>query len=115
MAERRQHLENAIAVLERYPHVQLALLDADEARDLKVTRETVWEILGEQRVLINACSIDSDDQPVYVDITLDEPGIVAAFVSYYESLWQRIAPQHRDKPWVIKWLKTRLRALPDAD
>jgi hypothetical protein len=115
VAERRQHLHNMIAVLERYPHFQLALLDADEARDLKVTRETMWEILGEQRVLINACSIDSDDQPVYVDITLDEPGIVAAFVSYYESLWQRIAPEHRDKHWVITWLKTQLRHIPDAD
>jgi transcriptional regulator with XRE-family HTH domain len=119
VAERRQHLENAIAVLERYPHFQLALLDADEARELKVTRETMWEILGEERILINACSIDSDDQPVYLDITLDEPNIVAAFVNYYESLWQRIAPQHRDKEWVIAWLKKRLRdiprAVPDAD
>jgi transcriptional regulator with XRE-family HTH domain len=112
VAERRQHLENAIAVLQRYPHFQLALLDEDEARDLKVTRETVWEILGGERVLINACSIDSDDQPVYVDITLDEPSIVAAFVSYYESLWQRIAHAHRDKQWVIAWLKKRLRDIP---
>jgi transcriptional regulator with XRE-family HTH domain len=115
VAERRQHLENAIAVLERYPHFQLALLDEEEARDLKVTRETVWEILGEQRVLINACSIDSDDQPVYLDITLDEPNIVAAFVTYYESLWRRIAHAHRDKQWVIAWLKARLRDIPDAD
>ena len=57
----------------------------------------MWEILGEQRVFINACSIDSDDQPVYMDITLNEPSIVAAFVDYYESLWQRIAQEHRDK------------------
>jgi hypothetical protein len=115
VAERRQHLENAIAVLERYPHFQLALLDEDEARELKVTRETMWEILGEERVLINACSIDSDDQPVYMDITLDEPSIVAAFVDYYESLWQRIAREHRDKQWVIKWLNKRLRDIPDLD
>jgi transcriptional regulator with XRE-family HTH domain len=115
VAERRQHLENAIAVLERYPHFQLALLDEDEAHELKVTRETMWEALGEERVLINACSIDSDDQPVYMDITLDEPSIVAAFVNYYESLWQRIAQEHRDKKWVIAWLKKRLRDIPDAD
>ena len=115
VAERRQHLENAIAVLERYPHFQLALLDEDEARELKVTRETMWEILGGQRVLINACSIDSDDQPVYMDITLDEPSIVAAFVNYYESLWQRIAQEHRDKEWVIAWLKKRLRDIPKVD
>ncbi len=115
VAERRRHLENAIAVLERYPHFQLALLDEDEARELKVTRETMWEILGEQRVFINACSIDSDDQPVYMDITLNEPSIVAAFVDYYESLWQRIAQEHRDQKWVIAWLKKRLRDIPDLD
>jgi hypothetical protein len=115
VAERRQHLENAIAVLERYPHFQLGLLDDGEARELKVTRETMWEILGEERVLINACSIDSDDLPVYMDITLNEPNIVAAFVNYYESLWQRIAHTHRDKKWVIAWLKKRLRDLSDAD
>jgi hypothetical protein len=115
VAERRQHLENAIAVLERYPHFQLALLDADEARELKVTRETMWEALGGERVLINACSIDSDDQPVYLDITLDEPGIVAAFVEHFESHWRRIAPEHRDRDWVIKWLEEQLRAIPDKD
>jgi hypothetical protein len=115
VAERRQHLENAIAVLDRYPRFQLALLDEDEARELKVTRETMWEILGGERVLINACSIDSDDQPVYMDITLNEPSIVAAFVNYYESLWQRIATEHRDKAWVIKWLEERLHAIPNKD
>jgi transcriptional regulator with XRE-family HTH domain len=115
VAERRQHLENAIAVLERYPHFQLALLDEGEANALKVTRETMWEALGGERVLINACSIDGDDQPVYMDITLNEPNIVAAFVNYYESLWQRIAQAHRDKKWVIAWLKKRLRDIPDAD
>ena len=57
----------------------------------------IWEILGEQRVLINACSLDSDDQPVDLDITLDEPGIVAAFVEHFESHWRRMAPEHRDK------------------
>jgi hypothetical protein len=113
VAERRQHLQNAIAVLERYPHFQLALLDEDEARELKVTRETMWEALGAERVLINACSIDSDDQPVYLDITLNEPSIVAAFDNYYESLWQRIAQAHRDKRWVIKWLEERLNEIPN--
>jgi hypothetical protein len=115
MAERRQHLQNAIAVLERYPRFHLALLDEDEARKLKVTRETMWEALGAERVLINACSIDSDDQPVYMDITLNEPSIVAGFVNYYESLWQRIKQEHRDKKWVIAWLKKRMRDIPETD
>ena len=119
VAERRLHLHTMIAVLQRYPHVQLALLDEQEAHALQVTRETVWEILGQQRVLINACSIDSDDQPVDLDITLDERHLVAAFVAHFESHWQRIAPAHRDKQWVIAWLKKRLREiprdLPDAD
>ena len=112
VAERRLHLHPMIAVLQRYPHVQLALLDEQEAHALQVTRETVWEILGQQRVLINACSIDSDDQPVDLDITLDEPHLVAAFVAHFESLWQRIAPAHRDKQWVIAWLTARLRESP---
>jgi hypothetical protein len=115
VAERKQHLENAIAMLERYPHFQLALLDEDEARELNVTRETMWEVLGGERVLINACSIDSDDQPVYIDITLNEPSIVTAFVHYYESLWQRIAQEHRDKKWVTAWLKMQLRDISDTD
>jgi hypothetical protein len=114
VAERRQHLENMIDVLRRYSHFQLALLDEEEARELKVTRETMWEALSAERVLINACSIDSDDQPVYVDITLNEPSIVAGFVNYYESLWQRIAQEHRDKKWVIAWLEKQLRDISNA-
>jgi hypothetical protein len=115
VAERRQHLQNMIDVLRRYRHFQLGLLDDGEAEELRVTRETQWEILGEQRVLINARSLDSDDQPVDLDITLDEPSIVAAFVEHFESHWRRIAPQHRDKEWVIKWLEGQLRDVPNKD
>jgi hypothetical protein len=115
VAERRAHLSNTIEVLKRYPHYQLALLDEREARELKVTPETFWEILGAQRVLINARSLDIDDQPVDLDITLDEPSIVGAFVEHFESHWQRIAPQHRDKDWVIAWLEGQLRDIPAKD
>jgi hypothetical protein len=115
VAERRAHLANTIDVLKGYPHYQLALLDDDEARELKVTRQTQWEILGERRVLINARSLDIDDHPVDLDITLDEPGIVAAFVEHFESHWRRIAPEHRDRDWVINWLEGQLRAIPESD
>jgi len=115
VAERRAHLENAIDVLKRYPRYQLALLDEREAHELKVTRETFWEILGEQRVLINARSLDLENQPVDLNITLDEPGIVAAFVEHFESHWRHIAPEHRDKNWVIKWLESQLRSIPNED
>jgi transcriptional regulator with XRE-family HTH domain len=115
VAERRAHLANTIDVLKGYPHYQLALLDDDEARELKVTRQTQWEILGERRVLINARSLDIDDHPVDLDITLDEPGIVAAFVEHFESHWRRIAPEHRDRDWVINWLEGQLRAIPKSD
>jgi hypothetical protein len=111
--ERRAHLTNAIDVLRRYPHYQLALLDEREAQELQVTRETFWEVLGAQRVLLNARSLDSEDQPVDLDITLDEPSIVAAFVEHFESHWSRIAPEHRDKAWVIAWLEGQARATPD--
>jgi hypothetical protein len=115
VAERRQHLQHAIEVLRRYPHFQLGLLDDGEAEELRVARETQWEILGEQRVLINTRSLDSEDQPVDLDITLDEPGIVAAFVEHFESHWRRMAPEHRDRDWVIQWLEEQLRAIPDKD
>jgi hypothetical protein len=115
VAERRQHLHNTIDVLRHYPHFQLGLLDDGEAEELRVTRETQWEILGEQRVLINARSLDSEDQPVDLDITLDEPGIVAAFVEHFESHWRRMAPEHRDRDWVIKWLEEQLRSISDQD
>jgi transcriptional regulator with XRE-family HTH domain len=115
VAERRQHLQNMIDVLRRYPHFQLGLLDDGEAEELRVTRETQWEILGEQRVLINARSLDSEDQPVDLDITLDEPGIVAAFVEHFESHWRRMAPEHHDRDWVITWLEERLNEIPSAD
>jgi transcriptional regulator with XRE-family HTH domain len=115
VAERRQHLLNMIAVLRRYPHYQLALLDERETEELRVNRETYWEVLGAERVLFNTRSLDADAQPVDLDITLDEPSMVAAFVDYYESLWQRVAPEHRDKDWIIAWLEGQLRAIPDAD
>jgi hypothetical protein len=115
VAERRAHLTNAINTLKRYSHYQLALLDEREANDLKVTRETFWEILGEQRVLINARSLDLENQPVDLNITLDEPGIVAAFVEHFEAHWRRIAPEHRDKAWVIAWLEEQLRSIPNED
>jgi transcriptional regulator with XRE-family HTH domain len=114
-AERRAHLTNAIDVLRRYPHYQLALLDEREAQELQVTRETYWEVLGAQRALINTRSLDSEDQPVDLDITLDEPSLVAAFVEHFESHWSRIAPEHRDKAWVIAWLEGQVRAILDGD
>jgi hypothetical protein len=115
VTERREHLANTIDVLKRYPHYRLALLDEREAQNLKVTRETFWEILGAQRVLLNARSLDIEDQPVDLDITLDEPSIVAGFVEHFESHWHRIAPEHRDKAWVIAWLEAQLRAIPETD
>jgi hypothetical protein len=115
IAERRQHLQNAIRALKKYDHYQLGLLGQREAEELRVNQETQWEILGEQRVLINARSLDSEDQPVDLDITLNEPGIVAAFVEHFEAHWRRIAPEHRDKAWVIKWLEEQLRSIPDED
>jgi hypothetical protein len=115
VAERREHLTNAIKVLRRYDHYQLALLDKREEDELKVTRETFWEILGGQRALINARSLDAEDQPIDLNITLDEPSIVAAFVDYFESLWRRIDPEHRDKDFVIARLEEQLLAIPDND
>ena len=111
LAERRAHLSNAINTLKRYSRYQLALLDEREAHELKVTRETFWEILGEQRVLINARSLDSENQPVDLNITLDEPGIVSAFVEHFEAHWRHIAPEHRNKAWVINWLEEQLRLI----
>jgi transcriptional regulator with XRE-family HTH domain len=115
VAERRAHLTNAINTLKRYPRYQLALLDEREANELRVTRETFWEILGEQRVLINTRSLDIENHPVDLNITLDEPGIVAAFVEHFESHWRHIAPEHRDKAWVIKWLEDRFNEIPATD
>ena len=52
-------------------------------------------------------------------VTIDRPHVLNAVDEeterQLESLWQRIAQEHRDKKWVTAWLKMQLRDISDTD
>ena len=109
--ERRQHLQSAIDVLNRYSNFQIALLDADEEEALAVHQATYWEVVGADRVLINARTLTREGQPTDIEIVIDEPTIVAGCIAHFDQLWERIKPRNRDKEYVVWWLERQLESL----
>jgi hypothetical protein len=110
--ERRQHLHSAIALLEAHDNFQIALLDADEEKALGVQMGTYWEVVGADRVLINARTLDAHAEPMDIEIAIDEPTTVAGCLAHFDQLWERIMPRNRDKDYVIWWLERQLESVP---
>jgi transcriptional regulator with XRE-family HTH domain len=105
-AERREHLEYTLFLLKTYEQYQLALIDAEEEQ--AIPTEMFWEVAGKRTVVLNAWATDTHGKDVFIDVVINEPTIAHAFHDYFEELWDRIAPAHKDKAQVIVWLEQQL-------
>jgi hypothetical protein len=111
-AERREHLEYTLFLLKTYEQYQLALIDAEEAQ--AIPTEMFWEVAAENTVILNTWATGTHGKDVFVDVVINEPTIAHAFHDYFEELWDRIAPAHKDKAQVIAWLEQQLVLLSAA-
>lgn len=107
--ERREQLEYTLFLIRTYGHYQLALIDEEEQQ--AIPTEMFWEVAGNSTVLMNTWATDISGKDVLVDVVINEPAIVQAFHNYFGELWERIAPDHKDKAQVIAWLEQQLAQL----
>jgi transcriptional regulator with XRE-family HTH domain len=107
--ERREQLERILSLLTTYEHYQLALIDEEEEQAISIER--CWEVAGGQTVLLLTWSTDSSGKDILLDLLIHEPTIARAFQDYFDDLWEQIAPEHKDKIQVIRWLEDQLARL----
>lgn len=106
---RREQLERAIHLLRTYEQYKLALIDEQEEQFIPT--EMFWEVTGQHTVLMLSWSTDMTGKDVIIELAINEPTIVHAFHDYFAELWERIAPPHKDKTQVIKWLEQQVALL----
>lgn len=111
LAVRIEHLRSAIAALETYDNYSLALVDDHEAARFGIRPDTYWAVVGETRAMLNVRAPDAHGRLVDADADVTEPTIAAGFAHHFDSLWERIARQYRDKAYVVKSLRQQLAQL----
>jgi len=106
--QRREQVENMIALLQRYDSYEVALADAEPETELALKstvaaclRATERDTYPNQNPII--CG------PLYV-YWYDETTIYSFYLQF-ERAWDSIHPQYRDKNFVVRWLE---RALYDT-
>lgn len=109
---RREHLENVIRLLRTHENYQLALADPAEEEAARISPETMWEVTGNTRALVNTRTLDTNGQVAEMDLLIDESTIVAAFHHHFEQTWERIAPRNKEKAHVIDWLSRQIELIP---
>ncbi|HEU5368653.1 MAG TPA: hypothetical protein VFU69_09320, partial [Ktedonobacterales bacterium] len=110
--ECREQLEYTLLLLKTHEHYQLALIDEEEEQ--AIPTEMFWEVAGASTVVLNTWATETHGKDVLVDVVINEPTIAHAFHDYFEELWERIAPAHKDKAQVIAWLEQQLALLNAA-
>ncbi|AOZ91793.1 helix-turn-helix domain-containing protein [Paenibacillus crassostreae] len=95
------HLNHMIGLLEDYDSFEIALISDSQSQ---LIGNTEWDIKGDHTVLIGVMPRNYDRDHVEL-LAITETTIVGAFQGYYEEIWERIHPLHRDKDFVISWLR----------
>ncbi|HEY7349195.1 MAG TPA: hypothetical protein VH599_12855 [Ktedonobacterales bacterium] len=109
---RRQQLEYAIHLLRTHEHYELAIIDEEEEQF--VPSEMFWEVAGQHTALMLSWSTDRTGKDIMIELVINESTIVHAFHDYFTELWERIAPEHKDKAHIIAWLEQQLDLLGAA-
>jgi hypothetical protein len=103
---RREQLERTIYLLRTCQRFEIALIDEEEEQF--VPAEMFWEVAGQKTVVMLSWSSDMKDKDIIIELVINEPTIVHTFHDYFKELWDRIAPEHKDKSQVIAWLEQQL-------
>ncbi len=106
---RLEHLRRVVEVLRSYPNYHLALIDQHEAQMLSV--EPAREVAGDHDAFIGAWSRNEHGEVVRVDLHISEGTTVLALREHFESLWERIAEQHRERGYVLRCLEEQMTLL----
>jgi hypothetical protein len=100
-----QHIEHLIRLLQTYERFEIALI-GDNQMDL--LNWTEWDIKGDHTVMIGIMQKNAASAKVEL-LAVTEGTMVSAFQVYFDDLWDRINPIHRDKEFIITWLKSLLQ------
>jgi transcriptional regulator with XRE-family HTH domain len=100
-----QHIEHLIRLLQSYERFDIALISDNQ---LDLLNRTEWDIKGDHTVMIGIMPRNASSSKVEL-LAVTEGTMVSAFQVYFDDLWDRINPIHRDKEFVISWLKGLLQ------
>jgi hypothetical protein len=106
----REHLLHVLELLETYEKFEIALVDENK---YKLLNKAQFDIKGDHTILIGVMPKRETDHKVEL-IAITEGTIVNAFQQYFDDWWERINPVHRDKAFVISWIKDKLASLGSA-
>jgi hypothetical protein len=106
---RLEHLCHVASMLRTYPNYHLALLDRGEEERLSV--EPAREVNGDHDAFIGTWSRDEHGEVVRVDLHIAEGTIVWALREHFESLWERIAEQHRERTYALRCVQEQIAVL----
>lgn len=108
MDVRAEHLRSAIDVLETCEKYSLALVDDHEAARFGIRPDTWWAVVGATRAMLNVRTPDGHGGFTDADLDVTQPTIAAGFARHFDAVWEGIAPLHRDKAYIIGWLRQQL-------
>lgn len=98
------HIEHLIELLQTYDKFEIALVDENQS---DLLNHAEWDIKGNHTLTIGIMPrLESDTRVELLAIT--EGTLISAFQLHFEQLWERINPIHRDKAFIIAWLRERL-------
>jgi hypothetical protein len=103
----REHLLHLLELLNTYEKFEIALVDENKYKPLSKAQ---CDIKGDHTIVISVMPKNEWDHKVEL-ISITEGTIVNAFQQHFDDWWDRINPVHRDKAFVISWIKEKLDLL----
>lgn len=109
LGQRLEHLRHVAEIVRTYPNYHLALPNSREEELLSI--EPARCVDGDHDAFINTVSHDERGETVRVDLHITEGTIVWALREHFDSLWERIAEQHRERGYVLHCLEEQIALL----
>ncbi|HKS71320.1 MAG TPA: hypothetical protein VJQ45_12930, partial [Ktedonobacterales bacterium] len=106
---RLEHLHRVAEMLRSYPNYHLALIDRREEQ--LVSTEPAREVTGDHDAFIGVASRNEHGDVAHVDLHITEGTIVWALREHFENQWERIAEQHRDRDYVLRYVEQQIALL----
>ena len=108
-AERAEFLRHLIALLERYPNYHLALAGPEQ---LALLPEAAWAVKAGHGVIMRRQRTTGD----FNTVIMRQERLTAAFSAFFlEEMWGAIEPRHRERGWVIDYLRRALGSIGERD
>jgi hypothetical protein len=113
-AAARDHVDHVLALLDRFPDFELAIIPDDEYERLAAAD---WEVRsGPDSASVTMTAYDPDESAgdvSWVDVVSEDPLVTKAFAAYFEEVWSSLAPRRRDRRRVMGALRA-MKGMADA-